>query len=395
MYTRVRLLNYRSHGDTEVSLKPLTVLVGPVASGKSNLFKGLLLLQNSVHWSFVELFPPGLGQFDLVRSRWAEETAPIAFEVDVDGLPSFPNDRARYSLKLVDSPYGVYVLQESLERQSSDEPWQWVFQRTQKKQVVGEYGAVDPYEPTLFHRIWHADSRVKLTLPGPQFAKEVAQAVSSFGYYHLDASTLKTLGTGQEWERIGYNGERLPDFLAWAKSTPEGAPVYERILDQMRELLPGLDSIIVTQVRTERQGIAMSFKGYHGYLAAPDLSDGTLLTLGLLCVMHGPLRPKLLCIEEPETGLHPRRLRWLFDRFLELAYPPAGQQAVQVVLSTHSPYLVDFFSEMPDHVQVVTQTDGQTTISPLNKIVTEQFHEPVVSGEPVGRLWATGLYEGL
>ena len=59
----------------------------------------------------------------------------------------------------------------------------------------------------------------------------------------LEAADLKALGTGQPWERIGYNGERLPDFIAWAKS--EAQEVYDTILKQMRELLPGLEDILV------------------------------------------------------------------------------------------------------------------------------------------------------
>ena len=69
----------------------------------------------------------------------------------------------------------------------------------------------------------------------------------------------------------------------------------------------------------------MSFDGHRGYVAAPDLSDGTVFTLGLLAIVHSLKKPAMLCIEEPETGLHPGRLRWLFDRFMGLAYPDDGQ----------------------------------------------------------------------
>jgi predicted ATPase len=393
MISKIRFINFRSHGDSTLLLKPLSLLIGPVAAGKSNVFKGLLLIQNSVHRSLVELFPPGLGEFHWVRSRWAEETAPIGFEVHIDKLPDFSGERARYTLKLADSPSGIYVLEETLQRETANASSQWVFQRRSRPHPLGEFGPMDPYEPTILNRVWHSDPRVKLGAPGPRFARAVAQSMSRFGYYHLEAADLKALGTGQPWDRIGYNGERLPDFIAWAKS--EAREVYDTILKQMRELLPGLEDILVTQTQVDRQGIAMAFQGYRGYIAAPDLSDGTLFTLGLLCIGAGRQRPEVICIEEPEAGLHPRRLRWLFERFLELAQPREGLYAPQIVLSTHSPYLVDLFSEMTDSVQIIEQVEGRTRISSLDEIQTEKLRRGSHGGEPIGQYWARGLYEGL
>ncbi|NQU20005.1 MAG: AAA family ATPase [Candidatus Nealsonbacteria bacterium] len=397
MLTSLRLLNYRSHRDSILGLTPVGVLVGPVASGKSNIFKGLVLVQTSVHRSLVELFPPGLGEFHWVRTRSANQTDPIGFEVEVDQLLDFPDQHARYKLQIVDAPdpTGLYVLEETLERRQPNGRWEWVFQRRSRwgDSHVGEFGEVATNEPTILNRVWHNDSRVTLDAPGPRFARAVAKALSSFGYYHLEVSSLKALGEGQPWNRIGYRGEHLPDFLAWLKSHPE-EPAYAAIMAGMREILPEMEAIHVTQLGPDKQGIAISFKDQYGHIAAPDLSDGTLLTLGLLCIIHGPKRPAVLCIEEPESGLHPRRLRWLFDRLLGLGYPQTGEQPTQVILSTHSPYLVDFFRDMPQCVQVVEQCDGQTRVTSLPDVRTALHHE-AEAGESIGHQWATGLYEGL
>src|SRR5687768_1349246 len=71
MIKHLRFINFRSHSDTSIALQPINLLIGPVAAGKSNLLKGLLFIQNSVHRTLIELFPPGLGEFQWVRSRWA------------------------------------------------------------------------------------------------------------------------------------------------------------------------------------------------------------------------------------------------------------------------------------------------------------------------------------
>jgi predicted ATPase len=118
-----------------------------------------------------------------------------------------------------------------------------------------------------------------------------------------------------------------------------------------------------------------------------------MLTLGMLCIVHSPKKPAVLCLEEPEDGLHPRRLRWLFDHLLQLAYPPAGQQAVQVILTTHSPYLVSLFSDMPESVLIAQQQGGRSKVTPLS-ILRDRLHIND-STSAIGHEWATGLYEGL
>lgn len=395
MITRVRFENFRSHGATDFPLQPISLLIGSVATGKSNIFKGLLLIQNAINRSLVELFPPGLGEFAWVRSRWAGETDPIGFEVTLDGFPDRPGLTATYTLRIADSPAGLYVLEETLERREAGGAPEWVFQRRGlRPRAMGEFGDVDPHDPTLLHRVYHHHPSINPAAPNVLFARDVARALNRFGYYHLSVSELKSLGTGQTCDRIGYYGNRLPDFMAWTKFDEANLAIYEEILAAMRELLPELESIIVTQVQTQQQGLAMSFHGQRGYIAAPDLSDGTLLTLGLLSLVHGPRRPALLCIEEPEAGLDPRRLRWLFDRFVNLAYPHGGEPT-QVLFSTHSPWLVDLFHGMPDSVLLVEQDNGRSRVNPLSEIQREKLHQEPSPDEPIGHLWATGVYERL
>jgi predicted ATPase len=398
MITRLRVQNFRSHGQTELQITPVTLLVGPAGAGKSNLFKALVFVQSALHRELVELFPPGIGEFHWVRSRWAGETDPIAFEVDVDEVVGYPGLAFRYQLSIADSPSGLYVLAETLQRRDGDEPWQWVFQRRGKGGRMGEFGDVGAYEPSVLSRVLRGKVAAP-DAPNVAMAAAVARAISSVGYHHLEVSELKSLGMGQPTERIDYYGGRLPDVIAYLKSAPEHAAAYQAIHDGLRELLPDLDGILVTQVGPDRQGLALSFEGQRGSIAARDLSDGTMLTLGLLSILHGPKRPALLCIEEPETGIHPRRLRWLFDRMIELGHPGDDRPRTQVLLTTHSPDLLDLFSDMPEAVSVVDQATGPggcraSRVTPLPAILAK-LHGPDGKVESLGHAWATGLYEHL
>ena len=369
-------------------------MVGPAGAGKSNIFKALMMLQNSIHRTLVEMFPPGLGEFHWVRSRWAGETDPICFEVEIDQLPGNADCTAEYALKIADSPAGLYVLEETLACRRGKQRSEWIFQRRRNRTQMGEFGVVEWDMPTILHRVWHSAPGVNSQAPNVKVAKAVAQALSRFAYYHLEVSELKSLGIGQDSDRIGYYGEGLPEFIAWTKS-PEHTPIYEKILIEMQELFPSLESIIVTQVGTDRQGLAFAFKDQHGYITARDMSDGTMFTLGMLCLANAPQKPQVLCVEEPETGLHPRRLRWLFEKFVALAFPTVGQVPTQVLMTTHSPSYVELFKDMLPSVQVVEQRDGRTKITPLTDILQHLHISQEEQKDSIGYEWATGLFEGL
>ena len=96
MITRLQIRNFRSHKESDFTLEPLTVFIGPVASGKSNIFKGLLLLQSTIHRTPGEYFSPGVWGFRYVRTRDAKTTEAIEFCVEATGLEGFPGETARF-----------------------------------------------------------------------------------------------------------------------------------------------------------------------------------------------------------------------------------------------------------------------------------------------------------
>jgi hypothetical protein len=370
-----------------------------VASGKSNLFKALAYITSTIDRPLLEVFPPGIYGFDWVRSRWANETDPIGFEIDVTGILGAPEIRATYSLTIANSPNGPYVFEEWLKKKTANRPEEWVFHRYYQKSTLGEYGEVSAYEPSILHRVFYEDPRVNLVAEGPKFVRAFIRCLINIGYYNLESFALKMPTNGQSRDRIGYNGYGIADYLSWLKS-PDQKVAYQKIEDQMRQILPSLQSIMVSQVAQDQQGLVFAFQEkdnkYQQYdlRNASDMSDGTVMTLGLLGIMHSPIKQSALCLEEPEKGLHPGRLRWLFDKLIELAYPDHEAIPVQVLISTHSPEFVNLFKNMRDSVSIFESFGGRTRVRRLNEI-TESLHLDSGNDEPIGSLWATGLYENL
>ena len=121
---------------------------------------------------------------------------------------------------------------------------------------------------------------------------------------------------------------------------------------------------------------------------ATRLSDGTLRYLYLLAILCHPENltenPALICIEEPELGLHPDILPSLADVLRD------ASERVQIIVTTHSDRLVDALTDTPESVFVTEKHDGWSTIKRLSKADLEVWLEKYSLGE----LWTRGALGG-
>jgi predicted ATPase len=119
-------------------------------------------------------------------------------------------------------------------------------------------------------------------------------------------------------------------------------------------------------------------------IPATRLSDGTLRYLCLIAILCHPELPPLVCIEEPELGLHPDALV-VIARMLQ-----AASERSQIVVTTHSKIIVDALSDTPEYVVVCDKVEGQTRMKRLDgkelKVWLEKYS--------LGELWRSGEIGG-
>ncbi|HLL88996.1 MAG TPA: ATP-binding protein [Tepidisphaeraceae bacterium] len=121
----------------------------------------------------------------------------------------------------------------------------------------------------------------------------------------------------------------------------------------------------------EGKGLYFEFASSGRILPASQVSDGVLLILAYITVLYLPEPPRLLLVEEPENGIHPKRIDDVLTLLRELV---AEQGRTQVVMTTHSPYVVDLFK--PEEVTLCRRgEDGATTTHRLSnsKAVRDQL----------------------
>ncbi len=167
----------------------------------------------------------------------------------------------------------------------------------------------------------------------------------------------------------------------------EHRDAWEELETLLRSVLPSFESL---GVRPRGRGMAIGVireRGVKEELTLADLSDGTLRLLCLLALAVSPNLPPLVCIDEPETGLHPRVLPVLAGA-LRLASARS-----QILITTHSPYFLSQF-ELTD-IAVMRKEDGHAvfvrpaTSSALRREVEE------IGGDAIGRLFLSEELEVL
>ena len=155
-----------------------------------------------------------------------------------------------------------------------------------------------------------------------------------------------------------------------------------------RALLKALQSLYdgITDFEVNTNGGTVQVFLHEGDFAIPAtrLSDGTLRYLCLLAILCDPEPPPLICIEEPELGLHPDILPGLADLLR------TASERTQIIITTHSDILVDAMTETPECVLVCEKHEGKTEMTRLSSADLSVWLEKY----RLGQLWIDGQLGG-
>jgi predicted ATPase len=358
MIRSLEIKGYRSIKDLRLEMGPVRILIGPNASGKSNIMDALRLLAEAVSADMETAVTRRGDLASVVFLCAAQQQFSINLEYFVTD-PHSPNSHSdmcyRVDVAAKDGRPGV-ALEELRVKANRGDPGRrriWF----QAKWGAGnalrdpEKGVQEPFET--------GDPGI-LALKALGFLEAYPRIRALRTFIEQWQFLAVSLGAIREPQRdrreisLAPDASNLANVLRTLSSTSD--PRIESIAQDMHMLLSRVEDIR-TEVDRGRVLLLLREQGMPRPLEALSLSDGTIRLLAIVTALHTIPEHGLLCIEEPEHGLHPLIFGPLLDLVRE-ACPEGG--ARQVLLTTHSPDLVD--AAEPNEVATVDRDSGGATV---------------------------------
>lgn len=337
---RVRVRNFRSIADCDVTLGPLTVLVGFNASGKSNFVDALKLVADAMRTSLVNAVSDR-GGLDTLLHRGTGGVAD-SFEIMLDLVLS-EGSQALYGFTVGPDPEGELPLL-----------------------VRGELVMLGRHDGELARPPLRQERSSRLRLPSLFSSDDEVLAIleaslRAMTFYDLDSEILAGLyEPPPAIPVLGSAGEYLGPVLgAITRDDPLGK---ERLDAYLGALVP--NALRVDERREGRYSTVQA--DFHGdeTFQRESLSEGTLRAAGVLAALSQPAisagRISLVAIEEPETAFHPSGVGALYEALDDAA------ERVQVIVTSQSSDLLDNEYARLDHIRVVSNEDGRTRIGEVD-----------------------------
>jgi len=384
MIKRLQVKNYKSLKNLDLELGKRNLLVGPNMSGKSNLIDCLKFLTNMCVSGVTQAFV-NRGQFPEVLWK-GEDEGPISFRLFIEQeLDENRSEKSfEYEISIVGSQAGIISIE--------------------KEHLIVKKGTQISTLIDLRNgkgKITHADDRIAFTTEDPNRSAlefsvpgwagmEVKNYIGGWRYYHLSPAIMKQVNAAVSQQYLMENGQ---NFSSWFMTLQTGHPHEFNLIKQVaKDSLPGLEEILIPPTQFATTYMTTQEK----YLKQPvniwHMSDGEILFLGWLSLIFAPTQfgAPLFCVEELENHLHPRLLETLVE-VLNQRQKELGTRAAQIIVTTHSPHLVDKVNF--DDLIVFEKSEGATKCTrPASKSHLRELLEREELG--LGDLWYSGALGG-
>lgn len=353
MIRRLRVENYKSLKRVDVGLGPLQILIGQNASGKSNLIDALRLLQEAMAGD-IETAIAQRGGFEVLLfqgKRWGDK-----FVVQLNYAETVRSrDIFEYSVEVAEQDGRAGLDEERLYLYRNREPPSEIFHAR-----WGRARTLDGRE--LFNTRDAGVLSLKAVgfLEGVPGVRELRTFIEGMQFLQVDLNKIREPQRDYRVKRLLPDGSNLANVLRTLLTNDP--TTFAQIVTDLRSLLALVDAV---EVQVERGQVMFMLKerGLPRTLDPLSLSDGTLRLLALVTALHTVPAHGLLCVEEPEHGLHPLLFGPLLDLIRERCSSDSARQAL---ITTHSPDLVD--AARPEEVLPIHRdVEGATVLNQLDR----------------------------
>jgi predicted ATPase len=391
MINSMKLSNFLSFGCNSEDIQlnnPLNIIIGTNGSGKSNFLEAFDLLRCAPS-DITRPIREGGGVSDWLHKGDNDQETAILDVIVKNSLPNAKYSELRYVIEFSGAGQQFGIVNEKIVSKEPD-PGE------SKPYIFYDF---DRGRPTL--NILNEDNPTYKTRSLQREDIDMTQSIlvqkrDAIHYPEITqlAQEFSKIRMYREWSFGRYTPARLPQKVDLPNHYLEpdcgnlglvlnqirsDYAAKKRLLKELKYFYDDVEDYEISIVGNTVQ-IFFQERGLKTAVPATRLSDGTLRYLCLLAVLCHPAPPSLICIEEPELGLHPDILANLAKLLSD------ASERSQLVVTTHSEILVDAFTDNPDAILVAEKNSGSTQLSRLN---SRQI-KPWLEKYRLGQLWTRG-----
>lgn len=344
--TRVILRNYRSIGHCDVTLGALTYLVGPNGAGKSNFLDALHLVSDALTSSLDQALSLRGGLSEVRRRSSGHPTHfAIRLEFVVNG------QQGCYAFNVAALKDRGFEVQKEV--CSLGGPGKGPYYRIERGLATA---SSEQTMPALTR-----DRLALVALSGLSAFRPIYDALTSMSFYNLNPKLMRELQKPQEGRLLKPVGENIASVIGHLERVcPEALSTIEEYLQTVVPTVHAVKRLSVGPMETLefRQDVPGARDPWR--FSAQNMSDGTLRALGVLTALfqrNSDFAPSLIGIEEPETALHPAASAALREALHR------ASTHTQILVTSHSPELLDDSSIQDEHLLAVSSEAGETVLA--------------------------------
>ncbi|MGR3641491.1 AAA family ATPase [Alterinioella nitratireducens] len=351
LITRVKLRNYKSIASCDVRLNELSVLVGLNGAGKSNFLDAFAFISDACN-NTLDAALRNRGGIGAVRRKSGghPNNFGMSFFANLDGVRN-----AFFAFEISALPGEKFEVKKEVASISDPDPSKTFQYRIERGKIhsMTDIGVTPDIRP---------DRLFLTSVAGLKPFDLLFDAMSSLVVYDINPDEFRFPQPHEAGDLLSTSGQNLAAVL---RELSEEAPtVFRRVCEFLKRIVVGIERVEVKSLGpTETIKFSQKVQG----IAAPwrfdalNMSSGTLRSLGVLTAlfhqqMHHEPRSPFVGIEEPEGTIHPGAAAVLMDAILE------ASGSGQVILTTHSPELLDHEGVRDDNLLVVTSERNETAI---------------------------------
>lgn len=342
MLRKIAIQGFSSFENATADLGPMNVLIGPNGAGKSNLIKFLRMMGYAMTGG-LQNFVGTCGGASTVLHYGPKKTTRVVGEISITGDGGV-ND---YRMEIAYGAGDTFFFADEQVRFTRDggdgasAHYRSLDRAGQKESALTDDALTD------------SDATARVT-------RALLRRVRTFQFHDTSdgAKVKQTAYIGDNKYLRDDAGNLAPFLFMLRESAPKS---YATIRDTVRLVAPFFDDFVLEPTPLNKERIKLEWKSQYSdeVMSANQLSDGTLRFIALATLFKQTQLPDVICIDEPELGLHPLAVHTLVD----LAYETSLQ--TQIILATQSVPLVD--AVQPSDILTVEQIRGATGIQRLDE----------------------------